>query len=310
MKLLVLLLIVANSIYVDSCKEKPADQKSTTPKHVKFNGVHYNIHDIDRSLIMSRDLVEISGLAYDLKHSTLLTVNDELGYLYELNTTTGEIVSKKKFADLGDYEALEMINDNEIVISRSNGKLYFYDLAGDKNSTIVRTKLSTSNNIEGITHVPNENILLIACKGSPRIPGQQDDTKGKLICAFNLENNFLEEEPYMLIKDKELKQAVNSIYGNLDLSTNQVEGLEERVDGFSPSGLAIHPHTGELYILSAKGGLLVVVKKDKSIRHIHFLDLDLNVQAEGICFAPNGDMYISNEGQKGSGKIHVFNYQK
>lgn len=294
---------------IDTCKKKSENQKDLTNNLVRVDGVQYNIHDIDRTLVLDRELVETSGLAYDEKQSSLLTVNDELGYLYELDTKSGAILTKKKFADVGDYEGLELIND-EVVIARSNGKLYFYDPISNDNSTIIRTRLSTSNNVEGITYVPDENVLLLACKGSPRIPGKYEETKGKLICALSLDDNLMEEAPYLLLKDKELKRTVKSIYSNLNLSATQLKNLESRVEIFSPSGLAIHPLSGELYILSAKGSLLLVVGNDKIIRHIHFLDQDFHVQPEGICFAPNGDMYIGNEGQNSSAKIHVYNYQK
>ncbi len=308
MKVVILFLVAVCGLTVDACKSKSIEQKSSASENVKIKGVNYNIHNIDRTLILARELVEVSGLAYDTKNDNLLAVNDELGYLYELDTTTGEILNKKKFADIGDYEGLALIDD-EVVIARSNGKLFFYDSATSSNSTIIRTRLGTTNNVEGITALPDGNILLIACKASPRIPGKYEETKGKLICALHLDDNVLDEKPYLLIKDKDLKSTVKSIYGNLNLTENQLKHLESRVESFSPSGLTIHPITGELYILSAKGSTLIVVSQDKRIRHIHFLDTDFHVQPEGICFAPNGDMYIANEGQHGSAKIHVYNYQ-
>jgi uncharacterized protein YjiK len=309
MKLILLFLIAVYTFTVDACKSTTNDKKNLPPNEVNIGGVHYNIHDIDRTIVLARELVEVSGLVFDTKQSTLLAVNDELGYLYELSTTSGEILSKKKFADIGDYEGLALIND-EVVIARSNGKLFFYNPSINGNSTIIRTSLSTSNNVEGITYLPYENTLLIACKGSPRIPGKYEEKKGKLICSLNLGDKLMDKDPYLLIKDKQLKQSIKSIYGNLNLTDVQLKNLESRVESFSPSGLAIHPITEELYILSAKGSLLVVVGKDKGLKHIHFLDKDFHIQPEGICFAPNGDMFIGNEGQNGSGKIHVYHYQE
>ena len=283
-------------------------KESTPKKYAKIDGVPYNIHDVDRTLVLARELVEISGLAYDITKTSLLAVNDELGNIYELDKESGKILSKNKFADLGDYEGLEII-DGQVVVTRSNGKLYFYDQQSKDNTKIVKTNLSTSNNIEGITFMPDNNFILLACKGLPRLPGKFTETKGKAIYSLDLDTHLLSDEPYLYFKDKHLKKAVKSIYANLDLTENQIEKLENRVESFAPSGLAVHPISGELYILSAKRSLLLVVGKDKLIKHIHFLDEDAHVQPEGICFAPDGEMYISNESKKGYAKIHVYNYQ-
>lgn len=307
MKLISLVCITTAYFILGQC----SSQKSSTqqePNLVKLPDVPYNIHQLDHVLVLPSELVEVSGLAYNIKNESLMAVNDELGYIYELDTEEGRIQSKLKFADIGDYEGIEFMNE-DLVVTRSNGKLYFYNLETDNTYKIIRTDVSTRNNIEGITFDKKGNRLLLACKGVPHVPGVVEDTKGKLICSYSLNDDNLMHETYILIKDKQLKKKVSSIYADVGLTEKQLKSLKDRVEGFAPSGLAFHPISGDLYILSAQKSLLVVVDAQKEIKHIHFLEQDIHVQPEGICFTPDGDMYISNEGKNRSAKIYLYTYQ-
>jgi len=278
------------------------------PKKYKISNVPYNIHDIDGTMILGAELREISGLTYDTTSESLLCVNDELGFIYELDLKEGNIQSKRKFASIGDYEGIAHFND-DLIVTRSNGKIYFYDKANGDAYKIVRTPLNTQNNIEGICYDAQSNRILLACKGTPRIAGKFSETKGKSICEYDVEADTLLTKPYVLLKDKKLKRKVKEIYSQTGLDNIHLNQLEKRVESFAPSGLAIHPISGDLYILSAQRSLLVVIDKRKEIKHIHFLAEDVHVQPEGICFTPTGDMYISNEGKSGSAKIFMYKYQ-
>ncbi|MBK7408618.1 MAG: SdiA-regulated domain-containing protein [Saprospirales bacterium] len=78
---------------------------------------------------------------------------------------------------------------------------------------------------------------------------------------------------------------------------------------FAPSALAIHPLTGHLYLLSSVGKLLVVLDRETgAIIYVQKLKKSVHPQPEGICFDPDGTMYISNEGKDGNGLIHKFAY--
>lgn len=307
MKLFSISYILICSFLLGQCQsQKVKTQKET--KIVKLHDVPYNIHDVDHLMVLPRELVEVSGLAYNIKETTLMVVNDELGYIYELDKEDGSILTKKKFANFGDYEGIEFMND-DLIVCRSNGFIYMYDLENENTYKMINASVSSKNNIEGITYDAANNQILLACKGVPTVPDLINETKGKLICSFDVESENLLPDPYILIKDKHLKKSVDKIYNGLGLTNQQLDNLKKRVEGFAPSGLAIHPISGELYILSAQKSLLVVIDKAREIKHIHFLDQDLHVQPEGICFTPSGDMYISNEGKSGSAKIYLYTYQ-
>jgi hypothetical protein len=61
--------------------------------------------------------------------------------------------------------------------------------------------------------------------------------------------------------------------------------------------------------LSSAGNLLVIADTRGKIIEAYNLDPDLFPQAEGIAFAPNGDMFITNEGKNGPPTLQLFKYQ-
>ncbi|RYD88418.1 MAG: hypothetical protein EOP50_19135 [Sphingobacteriales bacterium] len=72
---------------------------------------------------------------------------------------------------------------------------------------------------------------------------------------------------------------------------------------FKPSAAAFHPFTHKLYILSSAGQLLVVTNGRDSVEEVFRLNPSFYPQAEGIAFAENGDMYISNEAKLGKATL-------
>jgi uncharacterized protein YjiK len=77
---------------------------------------------------------------------------------------------------------------------------------------------------------------------------------------------------------------------------------------FNPSAIAVHPKTGETYILSASNRLLAIYEKGILI-DIFPLPSEIFYKPEGLAFAENGDLYISSEGMKNgfvSGQILWF----
>ncbi len=67
---------------------------------------------------------------------------------------------------------------------------------------------------------------------------------------------------------------------------------------------------GKLYIVASVGKLLVIASKIGEVEEVFRLDPVLYNQPEGLTFAPNGDLYISNEGGEGIATILKFIYKK
>ncbi|HRT54528.1 MAG TPA: hypothetical protein P5291_10630, partial [Flavobacteriales bacterium] len=65
---------------------------------------------------------------------------------------------------------------------------------------------------------------------------------------------------------------------------------------FSPSAVAIHPRTGQLYVLSADDRLLAIY--GDALERVTPLPATDHYKPEGLAFLPNGDLLISSEGDK------------
>ena len=220
----------------------------------------YNLRQPDAVYVLPKSLNEISGLSY-IKNDLLLCIQDEKGSLYVYDLKNEKIVDKIKFGKSGDYEGVEVVGNTAYVI-RSDGKLYIIaNIWEAEKRTISDKKLNTLKgcDVEGLGWDAASGRLMIACK-------ELKNTENHNLYAWSSKTQTLEDYDFA-IKDADLK----------------------------PSGIAMHPQTGNIYLLSsASNRLLVLSPKGKEIMRYQ-LSNRIFRQAEGITFSPQGDLYISNE---------------
>ena len=72
----------------------------------------------------------------------------------------------------------------------------------------------------------------------------------------------------------------------------------------------MHPLTGEWYVLTSAGKRLLITNRQAQIIGTVPLDPKQFRQPEGICFAPNGDLFIASEGDGKKGSVMRFGYRK
>ena len=77
---------------------------------------------------------------------------------------------------------------------------------------------------------------------------------------------------------------------------------------FKPSGIAVHPISGKIYVLASAGKKLLVLDENGNPKEQYNLNEDQFPQPEGICFTPNGDLIISSEGKNGQASISYFSF--
>lgn len=241
-------------------------------------------------------LEEISGLSY-VSPGILACVQDEEGKVFFYDTRSKEITWQERFGKSGDYEGIEVV-DQDVYVANSKGTLYSFQHGNafdfDKVSKF-KTALRKSNDVEGLGYDSEKNQLIIACKGDGEI--KPNKVKGRGFYSFALDSMKLNKEPIFNIRKKDIKAFLEEF--------KDFEYEENRIN-FRPSGLALHPHTKLIYIIASNGKLLLIVNKHGKIRGSIPIDPRLLGQPEGICFAPNGDMFISSEGQGGKGYILKF----
>jgi len=253
---------------------------------------------------LPKSLVEISGLSYIDKHR-LACVQDEKGNIYIFNTETGDIERKIDFGNDGDYEGIEIINKDAWIL-KSNGTLYkVSNFMNDAETEVNKytTVLSGKNDSEGLAYDPVNNNLLIACKGHPFV----DDKKGKefkAIYSFDPETKQLDIKPFLLIEMDTVKYYKD--YNTMtELGVEFLALLDESKGdvSFQPSGIAIHPLTSNIYILASVGNILIVFNRNGVMMAMIKLRLKYYPKPEGICFGPDGTLYISSEGDGEEGTI-------
>lgn len=252
----------------------------------------YDLNTPNDRYELSKELEEVSGICMS-PQGMLGMVQDEIGRVYVFNTETRYLENILHFRDKGDFEGIEIVGDTAYVL-KSNGKLY--ELANFRSRDLVirdyKTFLSEDNDTEGLGYDPKNHYLLIACKSSPSY--EERSYKGnRAIYAFDLRSKQLLPEPYLLIN----RDMVESYTGK----ENQK---------FKPSGLALHPLSNDLYVIASAGQLMVVIDQHASIKWIMELEKKVLRQPEGICFAPDGTMYIASEGDGEDGYVLKFLPQK
>lgn len=225
-------------------------------------------------------LKEISGLQY-LDPERFACVQDEEGVVFIYNIKNNSIEKEISFAGAGDYEGLTVAGNSAYVV-RSDGHLFeIHNWLNKPEIKQHKTSLTADHNVEGLHFDAKQNRLLLAIKDEE--PGKKD-YKG--VYAFDLNDNRFDSNP---------------VY---KLSTGS-EGSGKKKKGIKPSDIARHPSTNELYVLDGPASKLLVVDESGNIKQTYNLGNAFE-QPEGISFNDQGDLFISNEGVKGSGNIlHV-----
>jgi len=274
---------------------------------IPFKKGLYNLGNPDHRYLMPASLEEISGISWTGK-GTLACIQDEDGIVYCYGLKEEKVVSEVKFGKDGDYEDISVVKNTAYVL-KSNG--HIYRVKNFKKNEIkvkrYKTPLSSKNDVEGMVYDSSENQLLIACKGSPSIEKGNPHKGYRAVYSFDLEKKQLLEKPVYLIDLRKIEGYKDQ--GNFTQASSklvQILGITDPYGNFRPSGLAIHPLTDEIYMISSVGKLLVVLDRNGYILGVHALDPNLFRQPEGICFSPEGDLYISNEGRGGKGYVLKF----
>ncbi len=254
----------------------------------------YDLASPDRNYELPDKLREISGLD-NLNEQIHLCVEDEKGILYFFDMRSGKIVREIDFGRSGDFEGVAHIGQTAYVI-QSDGDLFFFPMdGGDKlEAEKLSTALKSTNNVEGLSPGHIENTLYIACKGDPEI--NDNKLEGRAVYLFDLDRKEIRTEPYIHLTSDLFNQKL--IENNLSPYAHMP---------FKPSGIAIHPVTRDVFLIASVGKLLVILSPEGEIESMVPLLRNVLSQPEGICFDPEGNLYISSEARRGKGYIKRFN---
>ncbi len=272
---------------------EPAKKATNEPLTLVNQPIPYELAKPDERIDLSPDLREVSGLSY-YKPGRLALIQDELAVVFIYDLAKKRVVDEHVFGKKGDYEGVEFVN-GELYALRSDGELYHFTptdgvktLGSGSPTRHIKINLpgktgSHKPDIEGLGYDPKLNALLLATKDAAN--GNTD----KIIYFYDLKNEVLWRGPV-------LSQGVLRIFANRD----------EEADELKPSGIAVHPKTGEYYVLASAGRSLIVTNRNGKMLSVVALDKSVFRQPEGICFAPDGTLFITSEGGDSSGYLLRF----
>jgi uncharacterized protein YjiK len=248
-------------------------------------------HSTEIKIIKKWDLPsslrEISGLSV-LDEKRLVCVEDESGKIYIYNTANEKVEREIIFAATGDFEGVTVVG-TDIWVLRADGVLFEIKNIWKAVPTVIEhdTHLTAEQDCEGLCYDLIANRLLVTIKEKdPNSP----DYKG--IYAFDLSTRSMDEKPAFKI---DLNHSI------LKLKKNGKKKKEE--DSVRPSGIAIHPTTGEMYITDGPASKLLITDSKGDIKKYIQLDEKIFTQPEGIAFNARGDLFIANEGLGRPGNI-------
>ena len=235
--------------------------------------------------ILDEDLDEVSGIFYVAADSSIVTLNDEEGKFYRLNLQ-GKMIGKAfKFAKKSDFEDLTTDGTFWYAV-KSDGEVHRVERAFTDNPIVrVFSFPEKGWEFETLFFDPAKQKLVLLSKTplalkEGRIPAFTLDTSS---ATFN-HDPFYSPDTLSIVK----------LYG-------------KKKWGCKPTAAAVHPITGETYVLSSHERMLMVMK-DGVLSAVYPLDKAMFRQPEGITFMPNGNLLISNEAQGSTANILIFTY--
>lgn len=281
-------LLVLSLVFISfSCMQK---------KEAAKNPPGYDLAN-PQKFVLPASLTEISGHAfYKGDPSLIYAQEDETGKVYFFKPGAKDVASTQ-FAGPGDYEDIAICRE-QVIMLRSDGVLFIFPLAQVKAGKV--TSVKTINNVlpkgeyEGMYADEKSGTIYIITKNS-KADKKTNTTAGYI---FNL------------LAGNNVKQA-----GEFSISTDDIvaisgEKKKKKKEKFMPSALAKNPLTNEWYVVSSISKMIVVTDSNWKVKDTYPLNRSLFPQPEGIAFDRLGNLYISNEGGKGSGTLLKYIYKK
>lgn len=291
-----LALIVASTlltIYIVGPPHPPSPPPPPPPPPERQGSVPFALDRPDRSYSLPFELREISAVVVSRTEPIAWAVNDEQARLFRIDLNDGSVEAGKTFAKPGDYEGIELV-DGAVVVARSDGKLW---RIAEERVQKVKSPLSDSYDVEGLAWDERGSRLLVACKGKAGRGAQFEHTRA--VYAVRIPSYEWADTPAFVVERAALRRFLEE--------HERVGRKPGAAKSFAPSAIGVDPATGNIYLLSTKGRMLVVLDAAaETILEVVSLDRDVHAQPEGLAFDGKGSLYISNEGRGAKAKLHRF----
>jgi uncharacterized protein YjiK len=235
-------------------------------------------------------LKEISGLAMTAD-DRLLAHNDERGLVFEIDYRQGEIVKgfglgALESAARDDFEGIAIADDRVFLVT-SIGRLYEFEEGGEEAwvpYTTYGTGLGVHCEFEGLAYDSIDRMLLILCK-NPRSAEMEDHLA---IYRWSVDTKALSD-------GAETRIPIDALSGPI--------GTKK----FQPSGIEIHPRSGNYFLVAARQAAMAEVTPDGTVLSVTRLPEGSHRQAEGITFTNDGaTLIVSDEGAGKRARLTLY----
>lgn len=275
-----------------------------------FNGkkdIGYDLEHPEKIVELPPILREISGITL-IDSTTIACIQDENGILFLYDIHKNTISKQFSFYENGDYEGICAV-DSSIFILRSDGALFEIINYRSPDFKVIpfSTEIAGSNN-EGLCYDKTHNRLLMARKN--KIAKGKEFKNKRAVYAFDLKTKLLNTNPVFEFDVDSIKKMATAEKLELPVK-NKKKGKNKTIEPFirfASSEIAIHPGTGNIFLLSSTDYLLFILNGNGKVEHIEKLNPVLFRQPEGIAFQKNGDMLITNEGGDKNSTLLQFKY--
>jgi len=237
---------------------------------------------------LGKVLNEISGISYNPSDSSLLAISDSRKKVIRISVKKGKLKDYTGDVVPADQDLEDIVfHDSTLYLLSSKGLIY--EVHGKaKDSTGVKSYLLESegqNDFETLYYDASVNGLVMLCKSC----AVDKSRRQRSAYRFDLKTRSFDTTAFYTISTDDVKKV-----------------LKNDEAKFDPSAASVNPLNKRLYILSSAGNLLVIADTRGKVIEAYNLNPDKFPQAEGIAFAPNGEMYITNEGKYGKPTLQIF----
>ncbi len=235
----------------------------------------YNLND-PATLYLNDALIEISGVCFYPKDSSVFAISDEDGFLYKVHLTKNYNIQRWYFDKNHDYESV-FFKDKIFYVLASNGDIHELKFSSKGDTLTTQTTVfdpsgKKDDEFESLYYDPEKHSFIMLCKNC-----KEDKHDEVSAWGYNADSGSFTSSV--------LKIPTRPIANKLNIKKFK----------FEPSAATINPLTGDLWILSSVNEILVVTDRNGNCKEAYKLNPSIFTQPEGITFTPSGDLIISNE---------------
>jgi len=265
-------LIVTAMIFLlcfNSCKDQPSPQEVSS----------FEIGTPDLSIALPKQIKNLAGMSCDTSR-TLWVINDSDPTLFKVDVLSKKLANQITISNDGDYKGMSYV-DGFVYMARNDGFLKRIAVKKNKSVKTFFNPIEEVKNIGGMCYSKKLNQLLL-------VDGSSTDNGVLKIYSFDLEKLVFNENP------------------SITLSMEKVAKQIEADSALEPTGLAIHPTSGDLYI-SFNNQEIVIVDKNGTLKNSVQLSQSANGPIGGIEIDKNGSLLVGYQGNESAPMFYRYN---